>query len=158
MSATDEARRLRARVRIVDNGEPLVDFLEVCPALRFAENHPLFSYRRVRLLRRTVAELLCRAQALLPSGVTLEIVEGWRSAEVQQMMYRATYEEFRDRHPEWPEARLRRHTNRYSAPPHARTPRRTSPAAPSISTSWTPRGKCSTSPRPSRSSTAAAPG
>jgi zinc D-Ala-D-Ala dipeptidase len=117
-----EPMRALNRVRIVDNGEPLVDFLEVAPALRFAERHPLFEYPRVHLARRTVAEMLGRAQALLPAGITLEIVEGWRSPEAQRMMYQHTYMEFRRRHPEWPEAMLRRQTNRFSAPPEARTP------------------------------------
>jgi zinc D-Ala-D-Ala dipeptidase len=117
-----EPIRALNRIRIVDNGEPLVDFLEVAPALRFAEQHPLFSHPRVHLARRTVAEMLGRAQELLPDGIRLEIVEGWRSPEAQRMMYQATYLDFRRRHPEWPEAMVRRQTNRFSAPPEARTP------------------------------------
>jgi D-alanyl-D-alanine dipeptidase len=122
VSGSRESQRALDRIRIVDNGEPLVDFIALCPALRYAETHPVFSHPRVRLLRRTVAEILCRVPALLPSGITLEIVEGWRSPDAQRMMYEATYAEFRDRHPEWPEARLRRETNRFSAPPDATTP------------------------------------
>jgi D-alanyl-D-alanine dipeptidase len=120
--AAGESQRALNGVRIEECGEPLVDFLVACPTLRFAPHHPTFEHTRVTLLRRTVAEMLCRAQALLPEGLTLEIVEGWRSVEVQAMMYRHVYEEFRRRHPDWPEAMLRRQTNRYSAPPDARTP------------------------------------
>lgn len=122
MSLPGESQRALDRVRIVESGEPLVDFIEACPALRFAETHPVFDHPRARLLRRTVAQMLCRAQTLLPAGIALEIVEGWRSPEAQRMMYQATYEEFRRHHPEWSEARVRRQTNRFSAPPEARTP------------------------------------
>jgi D-alanyl-D-alanine dipeptidase len=117
-----ESLRALNRVRIVESGEPLVDFIAACPTLRFAAEHPLFTHERARLLRGTVAEMLCRAQSLLPSGVILEIVEGWRSPAAQRMMYERTSEEFRRQHPEWPEAMVRRQTNRFSAPPEARTP------------------------------------
>jgi D-alanyl-D-alanine dipeptidase len=122
VSAAGESLRALNRIRIVDSGEPLVDFIALCPSLRFAETHPLFEYERARLLRVSVAEMLCKAQDLLPAGLFLQIVEGWRSPEAQRMMYRATYDEYRRRHPDWPEAMLRRQTNRFSAPPEARTP------------------------------------
>src|SRR5438128_745373 len=61
----------------------------------------------------------CRA---LPAGLTLEIVEGWRSPDVQQMMYETTYRDFRRQHPDWSEAVLRRATNRFSAPADPRVP------------------------------------
>jgi D-alanyl-D-alanine dipeptidase len=117
-----ESQRALARVPIRDNGEPLVDFLQVCPQLRFAVRHPVFEYERARLAREGVAERLCQAQALLPAGYTLEIVEGWRSPAIQQMMYETTYREFRERHPEWSESSVRRATNRFSAPADPRVP------------------------------------
>jgi D-alanyl-D-alanine dipeptidase len=122
VSSAGESLRALDRIRISDDGEPLVDFIATCPALRLAESHPLFDHPRARLLRRTVAEMLCRAQARLPGGIFLEIVEGWRSPEAQRMMYEHTYQDQRRRHPEWSEAMVRRQTNRFSAPPGARTP------------------------------------
>jgi D-alanyl-D-alanine dipeptidase len=122
VTSAGESLRALNRVRIVESGEPLVDFIAACPTLRFAPEHPLFTHERARLLRGTVGEMLCRAQSLLPSGVILEIVEGWRSPAAQRMMYDQTYEEYRRQHPEWPEAMVRRQTNRFSAPPEARTP------------------------------------
>src|SRR5438046_5810297 len=94
-----ESQRALARIPIRDNGEPLVDFIEVCPRIRFAPEHPVFTYERARLARRSVAERLCQAQALLPEGYVLEVVEGWRSLANQQMMYDATYREYREAHP-----------------------------------------------------------
>jgi D-alanyl-D-alanine dipeptidase len=122
VTTTGESQRALNRIRIEECGEPLVDFLALCPPLRFAVRHPTFEYERRHLLRRSVAEMLCRAQALLLEGLTLEIVEGWRSPQAQAMMYCHVYEEYRRRRPDWPESMLRRQTNRFSAPPDARTP------------------------------------
>src|SRR5438270_656389 len=52
-SAAEPVTQLR-RVKIVECGEELVDFLEACPGLLL--DAPRFQYRRETLLRRTVAE------------------------------------------------------------------------------------------------------
>jgi zinc D-Ala-D-Ala dipeptidase len=117
-----ESQRALARIPIRDNGEPLVDFIAVCPRIRFAPEHPVFRYERARLARRGVAERLCQAQALLPEGYVLEVVEGWRSLQTQQMMYDATYRGYREAHPDWSETAVRRATNRFSAPIDPRVP------------------------------------
>jgi zinc D-Ala-D-Ala dipeptidase len=117
-----ESQRALARVPIRDNGEPLVDFIEICPQIRFASEHPVFTYERARLARQGVAERLCQAQGLLPEGYVLEVVEGWRSLANQQMMYDATYQEYRATYPDWNETAVRRKTNRFSAPLDPRVP------------------------------------
>lgn len=115
------------RIGIRDNGEPLVDILTFAepasnPKLLWAPEHPVFQYERERRIREGVARMLGRAAALLSEGTFLQIVEGWRSPEAQRMMYRATWEEMRRRHPGWSDASLRRQVNRYSAPPDHSVP------------------------------------
>jgi D-alanyl-D-alanine dipeptidase len=66
------------RVPNVDNGEPLVDFLDACPQLVFAPVHPLFDFPRVHLVRQSVAQMLCEAASALPTGLRLQVVEGYR--------------------------------------------------------------------------------
>jgi D-alanyl-D-alanine dipeptidase len=105
------------RIRIRDNGEPLVDLLAFSPALRWAAEHPVFTYQRERLCRLRVAQMLAAAQAELPPGIHLEIVEGWRSPSAQRMMYQSTWTQMRQLHPNWSDAALRRLVNRFSAPP-----------------------------------------
>jgi D-alanyl-D-alanine dipeptidase len=117
-----ESLTAQARVPIRDNGEPLVDFVGLSPRLRFAERHPAYDFARVHLARRRVAEMLAEAAERLPTGLSLTIVEAWRSPTVQRQMYQATEREFRDKHPEWPPAVLRRVVNRFSAPPDHRVP------------------------------------
>jgi len=117
-----ESQKELNRVPIRDNGEPLVDFLVVCPRLRFAPQHPIFDFPRVHLVRRSVAEMLCQAAAALPRGLYLNVVEGYRALPVQRAMYQWALERARRQYPTWSEAHLRREANRYSAPPDARTP------------------------------------
>ncbi|MBI3909790.1 MAG: D-alanyl-D-alanine carboxypeptidase family protein [Armatimonadetes bacterium] len=116
MGLSEPLRDLR-RIKIIENGEPLVDILAFSRDLRWAESHPVFDYVRVRWCRRIVARMLAQAQQRLPKGIHLGIVEGWRSPEIQRMMYLHTWQEIRRRHPCWSEAALRRLTNRFSAPP-----------------------------------------
>jgi zinc D-Ala-D-Ala dipeptidase len=110
------------KIRIRDNGEPLVDILAYSPDLRWAPEHPVFKYQRARLCREGLARRLAAVQMHLPAGIYLQIVEGWRSPEAQRMMYRATWEEMRRLHPRWSDAALRRLVNRFSAPPDHAVP------------------------------------
>jgi zinc D-Ala-D-Ala dipeptidase len=109
----------------VDNGEPLVDFLEACPRLVFAPVHPAFDFPRVHLVRKRVAEMLCEAAALLEkenSDYRLQIVEGYRPMSVQRAMNRAMLERFRAENPDWSDEQVQNYTNRFSAPPDAKSP------------------------------------
>jgi zinc D-Ala-D-Ala dipeptidase len=117
-----EALSAQARVPIRENGEPLVDFVGLSPRLQFAEHHPVYDFPRVHLARRRVAEMLVEAAERLPAGLNLTIVEAWRSPDVQRQMYQATEREFREKHPDWSPAVLRRTLNRFSAPPDHRVP------------------------------------
>jgi D-alanyl-D-alanine dipeptidase len=117
-----ESLAAQARVPIRDNGEPLVDFVGLSPRLRFAEQHPVYDFARVHLARQRVAEMLAAAAERLPDRLELFVVEAWRSPGVQRQMYTATEREFREKHPEWSPAVLRRVVNRFSAPPDHRVP------------------------------------
>lgn len=110
------------RIPIRENGEPLVDFLELCPELYWVPRHPVFEYERFRLLRRTPAEMLARAQARLPEGIRLAVVEGWRPPEIQRRMHEETRARLRGEHPHWSDRHLTREANRFSAPMDPRVP------------------------------------
>ena len=97
-SPTEPVSQLRS-VRIVESGEPLVDFLQLCPALIW--DSPRFHYRRETVLRRSVAERLCQANAALPEGYRLAIVEGWRPPHIQRRMYLSVWNRFKEMHPDW---------------------------------------------------------
>ncbi len=113
ISAAEPVSQLRF-VKIVENGEELVDFLEFCPDLML--DRARFHYRRETLMRRSLAERLCQANRALPAGYRLAIIEGWRAPHIQRRMYQATRARFQTIHPDWSETQLTRTVNRFSAP------------------------------------------
>lgn len=109
--------KLRA-VRIVDNGEPLMDPRTLSPRLHFAAKHPKFGdMPRTPRVRRRVADMLAQAVEALPPGIDIQIIEGFRPLAQQRFMYETLRAEFAIRHPEWAKATLHRVTNTMSAPP-----------------------------------------
>lgn len=118
-SPAEPISQLRS-VRIIENGESLVDFLQLCPDLIW--DKPRFHYRRETVLRRSVAEKLCQANANLPAGYKLAIIEGWRPPHIQRRMYLAVWNRFKEMHPDWSEVTLKRVVNRFTAPQNLRVP------------------------------------
>jgi zinc D-Ala-D-Ala dipeptidase len=108
------------RIKIRDNGEPLVDFVEHCPALII--DRPRFNYRRETLLRLGAADRLRTATTLMPPGYRIAIVEGWRAPHIQRRMYMAVWNRFKERHPAWSDLQLKRLVNRFTAPMDSRVP------------------------------------
>jgi D-alanyl-D-alanine dipeptidase len=109
--------KLRA-VPIADNGEPLLDPRSLSRRLHFAAQHPKFpDMTRTPNVRRSVAEKLAQAAELLPDGIDIQIIEGFRPLAQQRFMYEQIKAEYAGRHPEWSRATLHRMTNILSAPP-----------------------------------------
>lgn len=109
-------------VPIEECGEPLVDFLEFCPQLIFAPEHPVFEFPRVHMVRLSVAKMLKDAARRVPAGLRLQIVEGYRPLAVQREHFKHSLEEAKKRFPDADEAKLLLEAGRYSAPPDAPTP------------------------------------
>lgn len=107
------------RIHIRECGEPLVHLAKACPKLLLA---PRPGKPETRYIRATVAEMLNRAQGLLPAGYRLLIFDAYRSATGQELLYERITARLRAEHPDWPLAVLRREANRYVHPPHAKTP------------------------------------
>lgn len=97
-----------------------MDFIQLCPSLIL--DTPRFRYRRETLVRRSVAEMLCNANSLLPKGYRLAIIEGWRAPHIQSRMYQANWKRWQDRYPDWSETKLRRTVNQFTAPMSAKVP------------------------------------
>jgi D-alanyl-D-alanine dipeptidase len=120
ISIAEPVSQLR-HIKIIDNGEPLVNFLDECPELILDDAR--FKYRRETLARKSMARMLCEANSsLMKKGFRLAIVEGWRPPHIQKRMYLGTWNRFQERHPNWSDVTLRRVVNRYTAPIHGRVP------------------------------------
>ena len=63
-----------------------------------------------------VAERLCRADAQLPNGWRLLIVEGFRPVASQQEIFASYVAEIQSLHPDWPIERVTQAASRYVAP------------------------------------------
>lgn len=108
------------RVKIVECGEPLVDFRDACPLIVL--DRPRFNYRRETLVRESVAKFMDQASRQLPAGYRLAVIEGWRAPHIQRRMYLAGWKRFSELHPDWSETKLRRMVNRYTAPLSEKVP------------------------------------
>ncbi|MCH7945760.1 MAG: dipeptidase [Armatimonadetes bacterium] len=119
ISISEPVTELR-RVKIVEGGEPLVDYLDLCPTLVKAK--PFFHYRYETVVRESVARMLCAASKALANGYRLGVLEGWRPEHIQRRMYLRAWNRFKDRHPDWSDVQLKRVVNRYVAPMNDRVP------------------------------------
>lgn len=97
------------RVKIQENREPLVDIRDFCPEVEVME-------RTCPYLRRTVAEMLNRAQAALPPGHRFRVGTALRTLAMQKAGWDGYFQKMREEHPHWPLSALRRATNRFFAP------------------------------------------
>jgi zinc D-Ala-D-Ala dipeptidase len=100
------------RVPTVECGEPLVDLREACPRL-VIKAVPTFA-------RISVAEMLNRAQAMLPPDRRLRVSAALRTLEQQSRGYWGHYRSLAEKHPEWPHSILRREANKFWHPPDTR--------------------------------------
>jgi zinc D-Ala-D-Ala dipeptidase len=97
------------RVRIVESGEPIVDVRDACPTVEVHEECCPY-------LRASVAAMVSRAQASLPSQVHLRVSTALRTLRHQKGLWDTSFAQHREKHPDWPLSALRRATNRYFAP------------------------------------------
>lgn len=111
------------KIRIDDNGEPLVEILKLCSDIRFAADHPKFpGSPRTCWARKTVAEMMCLARTYLPQGIYFEVQDAWRSGTSQRALFHLLCADLRLKNPEWTEEELLYHTNEFVASPFIEAP------------------------------------
>ena len=96
-----------------DCGEPMVDAREV---LRF-DRRLADAEGRYGLLRAGVVDRLVRAEALLPKGFQLLVIEGYRPPSLQRRYFEDYRLELRVAHPEWDDARTHAEASKFVSPP-----------------------------------------
>lgn len=103
-----------AAVPVAENGEPLVDVRD--KLLVDGRKHKDSHGAEVQL-RRGVLDRLLAAQALLPEGLRLLFVEGYRPPALQRRYFERYADELRAAHPDWSADRIRIAASRYVSPP-----------------------------------------
>ncbi|WP_328786522.1 M15 family metallopeptidase [Streptomyces sp. NBC_00273] len=104
-----------AAIPVVENGEPLADAR--------AGGHLLLDDRRsdpacaFAHLRSGVLHRLLHAESLLPDGLRLLVVEGFRPPTLQQRYFEEYAAELRAARADWSTEELRAKTSRYVSPP-----------------------------------------
>ncbi|MBC9724879.1 M15 family metallopeptidase [Streptomyces sp. TRM68367] len=103
-----------AAVPVRECGEPLVD---VRGSLLVDDRKHGDSHGAEVHLRQGVVGRLLRAQALLPDGLRLLFVEGYRTPDLQRRYFESYAGELRAAHPDWPADRIHTAASRYVSPP-----------------------------------------
>jgi len=103
-----------AAVPVEESGEALVD---VRGSLLVDDRKHKDSHGAEVHLRRGVLDRLLAAQALLPEGLRLLFVEGYRPPILQRHYFERYADELRADHPQWPADRIRGAASRYVSPP-----------------------------------------
>ncbi|WP_033346731.1 M15 family metallopeptidase [Catenuloplanes japonicus] len=101
-----------AAVPQADNGEELVDARDL---LR-VDSRAAEPTGRYALVRRGLAERLVTAQAALPDGLSLLVVEGYRPYDAQLAIFNGYRDELRRRYPDWSDAHLHIETSKFVSP------------------------------------------
>ncbi|MGW1611317.1 M15 family metallopeptidase [Streptomyces sp. NPDC002285] len=104
-----------AAIPVIDCGEPLVDVRLHEPLAvdsRKADPAGAFAYLREGVLAR-----LLMAQKLLPDGIRLLFVEGYRPPPLQRRYFEQYADGLVAAHPDWSPSRIRDAASRYVSPP-----------------------------------------
>ncbi|KOU61748.1 dipeptidase [Streptomyces sp. MMG1533] len=103
-----------AAVPVDECGERLVD---VSGCLPVDDRKHKDSHGAELHLRQGVLDRLLRAQTLLPEGLRLLFVEGYRPPALQRSYFEEYADSLRAGHPDWPADRIRSAASRYVSPP-----------------------------------------
>ena len=101
---------------INESNEPLVDIKKVCTDLIIALDNNRAKKEETAYLRKTVAEMICRAKGYLPNGYTFVIRDAWRPKHVQEEIINSFIKRFTKNQPSWPKEKTLREVEKYVAP------------------------------------------
>ncbi|MFG2483392.1 M15 family metallopeptidase [Streptomyces virginiae] len=104
-----------AAIPVADNGEPLADVRAYGELLLDdRRSDPAYAFAH---LRSGVLDRLHHAQSLLPNGLRLLVVEGFRPPALQHRYFEEYAAELRAANPGWSAEELRAQASRYVSPP-----------------------------------------
>lgn len=100
---------------IRDNQEPLVDLEKTCPGVVVRLGKKRMKQEKTAYLRKTVANMLHKAQGYLPKGTNFLIGDAWRPQYVQEEIFKGLVKRFSKSYPKWSRQRVLKEVNKYVA-------------------------------------------
>ena len=103
------------QIPIHENHEPFVDLTKQ-HVLMYGPSPEIPNNTNYTYLRKTVYEKLKAAQARLPRGMHFCLYEGYRSIDLQKMLFEQQYKTIKTRHEDWPLADVFNETTKLVSP------------------------------------------
>lgn len=103
-----------AAIPVVDCGEPLVDVRGTTLLVDERRSDPAGAFAH---LRQGVLDRLLHAESLLPAGLRLLFVEGYRPPDLQQCYFEEYADGLRVANPAWTQDQVHEAASRYVSPP-----------------------------------------
>lgn len=103
-------------LKIIDNSEPLVNLKKHCSKVVIAIDKRRMKSEKNFYLRKTVAEMINRAIAYLPRGMTFAIGDAWRPQHVQEKIFAEFFNYAKKKNPNWNKQKIIKEISQYVAP------------------------------------------
>lgn len=87
-------------VDVLDNKEPMID-LRKQNVITYGPSPEMPNNTDYTYIRKSVYEKLIQAQTLLPKGLQFCLYEGYRSLQLQKMLFEHRYEKIKKQYPHW---------------------------------------------------------
>lgn len=108
-------------IPIKDNGDVLVNLRNFNKEIAIEIEEVSKKMQKLKenecFVRRRVALMLDRAQADLPVGLKLKIIDGYRPLSAQKMIYRQIFDDIKNKNPGWPLEKVTEETDKWVANP-----------------------------------------
>lgn len=102
-------------IDIVDNQEPMIDLLYQ-DDIAYGPSPEIPDNTDYTKIRKTVYEKLKQAQNLLPSGIRFCIYEGYRSLQLQKMLFDNRFKKVKHQHADWSHEDIFNETSKLISP------------------------------------------
>lgn len=102
-------------ISIVDNQEPMID-LKNQHILLYGPSPEVPNNTDYTKMRKTIYDKLIQAQALLPKGLRFCLYEGYRSLDLQNMLFTNRFKKIKKLNPDWPGEKIFIETTRLVSP------------------------------------------
>ena len=102
-------------IRVIDNQEPMVDLKhqkEIC----YGVSPEIPNNTDYTKLRKSVYEKLKQAQKLLPKGLRFCLYDGYRSLQLQKMLFDNRFEKIKKQHTDWSQEQIFLETTKLVSP------------------------------------------